>query len=87
MEYCCPVHKLTILHGMIDYAGTPPLGSTTRAISFPDLPQVNSGGHTLAVTVTPSDPMFPMPPAEVRGFRVGKQVYNVCMFIVERAGL
>ena len=54
------------------HAGTPPLGSTTRAISFPGLTQINSGGHTLVVTVTPNDPAFPVQTQE-RGYRVGKQ--------------
>ena len=57
-------------------AGTPSLGSTTRAISFSGLTQVNSGGHALVVTVTPNDATFPVQ-TQQRNFRIGKNCYYV----------
>ena len=51
-------------------SGTPPLDTTTTFISFPGPTQVNRGGHELVVTISPTEPGFPLQTVQ-RRFRVG----------------
>ena len=53
--------------------GTPLLGSTTAARTFSDLTQINAGGHTLVVTITPVESEFLEQTVE-RRYRTGMAI-------------